>query len=283
MKYILIFLGMFWSLSSHGQQKDTLKEHSVWIDFVQDVEYPAFNKELLLEIQGDTVAGYAFLAKSLTPKETVILISGYPGNDNNFDLAQAIRRGGKNVVHFNHRGAWGSQGKYYYSSCLEDVSELIAYLNQEEVAESLRIAPNQFILLGRSYGGGIALITGSQNEAVKKIIAISSTNYGEIMKRYTNLEDLQGFKRYMKKQVMINTNIDVFLQELLDKQETFNVLTYQEDLKHKQVLIIEDSSKNQDWIKQIEHAESVLLESDHNFIDKRIQLTNLIVDWIGAN
>ena len=243
-------------------------------------EIPAFNRELIIDIDGDSIAGYALIASGITPKETVLLVAGYPGNDNNFDIAQAIRRSGKNVIHFNHRGAWGSQGEYNYSNCLEDIEKLIVYFSQPNVADDLRINPKIFTLLGRSYGGGIALIQGSQIPAVQKIIAISSVNYGVIMEKYHKLEELSGFKKYMKKQVMMNTHIDRFLQELLDNKKAYNIITYKEQLAKKKVLLIEDSDKNQNWISQLDKTEFIVLESDHNFIDKRIELTNLIVDWL---
>ena len=243
-------------------------------------EFPAFNRELIIDIKSDSIAAYALIASGESLKETVILIAGYPGNDNNFDIAQAIRRQGKNVIHFNHRGAWGSQGNYTYSNCLEDIRALIKYLSQDDLSEKLRINPNEFILLGRSYGGGIALLEGSQIDAVKKIIAISSVNYGVIMENYESLEDLTNFKKYMKKQIMIQTNIDDFLQEMLDNKSKFNIVNYKDALKDKKVLLIEDSKKNEDWIKELETAEYLLMESDHNFIDKRLDLTNLIINWI---
>ena len=148
------------------------------------------------------------------------------------------------------------------------------------MAESLRININKFTLIGRSYGGGIALITGSQIPVVKKIIAISSVNYGPIMEKYNSVDELDGFKRYMRKQFMMKHNIDDFLQELLDNKEEFNILTYSEELKYKQVLFIEDSNKNEDWIKQIEDSEYIVIESDHNFVNERKELVRVVLDWL---
>jgi len=49
-------------------------------------------------------------------------------------------------------------------------------------------------------------------------------------------------------------------------------LSYKKPLANKKVLIIEDSAKNNGWIEKLEKAESIILKSDHNFIDKRIEL-----------
>jgi len=242
---------------------------------------PAFNKELIIPIGEDSIAAYALIAQGDSYKETIILIQGYPGNDTNFDIAQELRSDGRNVILFNHRGAWGSQGIYSYSNCLQDVQEVIRYLSKHSLANELRIDTDEFILIGRSYGAGIALIQGSQIEAVKKIISISATNYGEIMMGYQSLEELGSFKRYMQKQIMINHNIDSFLQELLDYKEEYNIVNYADQLQNKKVLHIEDSTKNESWIKQLEHSTYIVIDSDHNFVAERTKLKGSIINWLN--
>lgn len=244
--------------------------------------YPPFNRELIIDIDSDSIAGYAMLAAGDHPKETIILVPGYPGNDTNFDLAIDMRAEGFNVIIFNHRGAWGSQGLYSYSNCLEDIDYLIEYLSQQEVSETLHIDTGKFTLVGRSFGGGIALIQGSQNDQIKRIVALTSVNYGDLMKNYSSLDELGGFKNYMLKQVMMNHNIDLFLQELLDNQEAYDIGHYNAQLSQKDILIIEDSDKNMEWIETLNNATTVVLDSDHNFIDKREELSQIIIKWLTS-
>ena len=263
--------------------QEVKQNNAAFTDFENNPDYPAFNEEMIFTIAGDTVAGYGFIANGKALKETIILAHGFPGNDNNFDVAQAIRRTGKNVIHFNYRGSWGSQGNYLYTNGLDDIDGIIKYLSIPENAKRLRIRTDDFTLLGRSYGGGIALIQGSKNEQVKKIIAVSSANYGDRLAPYTTLDDLVAYKKYMAKQIMINVDINTFLQEMLDNKDRFNVVTYKDLLKEKKVLIIEDSDRNMNWISQLENIELVNIESGHNFIDKRIKMTNTIINWLNNN
>ena len=265
------------------QTKEKKTESNAFLDFENDPEAPALNRELLIPILGDTVAGYAFIANGPEPKETVILAHGFPGNDNQFDLAQSIRRVGKNVIHFNYRGTWGSQGELLYSNELEDLDEVINYLCLPENAEKLRIRTDGFTILGRSYGGGLALIAGSQNDKVKRIISISGTNYGEIVKTYDHIDSISFFRPYMKRQVMINVDLDAFLQDMIDNKERFNVVTHKEALSKKEVLIIEDSDRNLGWIEQLEGIELVNLPSDHGFVNRRIQMIETVVEWLNSD
>ncbi|MDN5200252.1 hypothetical protein QQ008_02745 [Fulvivirgaceae bacterium BMA10] len=258
----------------------TQAQHRAFSDFENDPDHPAFNEELIFTIKRDTVAGYAFIANGREPKETVILVHGFPGNDNNFDVAQSIRRTGKNVIHFHYRGAWGNQGEYLYSHSLEDIDGVIHYLSDTANAKRLRIDTNSFTLLGRSYGGGIALIQGSINDKVKRIIAISSGNYGERLKDISSIQEIPGYKTYTNRQFMLNIDTDKFLQELIDKKDQYNILTYKDQLKKKDVLIIEDSDRNDSWINQLENIKVVKIKSGHSFIDRRIEMINTLIDWL---
>lgn len=241
---------------------------------------PAFNKEYIIDIHGDSIAAYVLVAKGELKKETAILIKGYPGNDNNFDLAHELRINGLNVILFDHRGAWGSQGKYSYLNCLEDINEIIQNFSEPSISNELRINSQKFTLIGRSFGGGVALISGSQNNQVKKIIAISSVNYGQIMESYKTLKELSSFKNYMKKQIMINHDIEKFLQEMLDNKTEFNITNYKLDLSHKQILIIENTDKNDAWINQLDNIEYRNFISDHNYTSQRKEMINEITKWI---
>jgi len=252
-------------------------------DFTNDSDSPAFNEEMLINIKGDTIAGYAFIANKENLKETIIMVHGLPGNDNQFDIAQSIRRTERNVIHFNYRGSWGSDGDFSYSNCLEDVNEVIKYLSNAENSKRLRIDTTAFVLLGRSYGGGIALIEGSNNEKVKKIIAISSMNAGSDTHPIHDLSKLSRWKKYLSKQVMLNVTPTVFLQEIFDHKEAYDILTYKDLLKKKKVLIIEDTQNNQNWIKLLENIDFKMIESDHSFISNRIELTNTLIEWLNNN
>lgn len=252
-------------------------------DFTNDSDFPAFNEEMIINIKGDSIVAYAFIANGENVKETIIMIHGLPGNDNQHDIAQSIRRTGKNVIHFNYRGSWGSEGDFLYSNSLEDVNEVIKYLSNTENSKKLRIDTNAFVVLGRSYGGGIALIQGSNNDRVKKIIAISSMNAGSDTHPIHDLSKLSRWKKYLNKQVMLNVIPAVFLQEIFDNKEKYDVLTYKNQLKKKKTLLIEDTENNQNWIKLLENVDCKMIKSDHNFISNRIELTNVIIEWLNKN
>ena len=113
--------------------------------------YPAISEEITITI--------GMLAAGKEKKETVILLHGLPGNERNLDLAQELRRNGRNVVYFNYRGAWGSQSEFLYSNCIEDVRKVMDFFSTPENSDKYRVQLNSFILFGHSMGGGLALLS----------------------------------------------------------------------------------------------------------------------------
>jgi len=49
---------------------------------------------MIINVKGDSIAAYSFIANGDGPKETVLILHGLPGNDNQFDIARSISRTG---------------------------------------------------------------------------------------------------------------------------------------------------------------------------------------------
>jgi uncharacterized protein len=72
---------------------------------------------------------------------TVSLLHGFPGNERNLDLAQAIRPSGWNVLFFDYRGSWGTSGAFTFAHTMEETTTAIAYLRDSANATRLHIDP----------------------------------------------------------------------------------------------------------------------------------------------
>lgn len=75
----------------------------------------------------------------------VIMLHGFPGSARNDDIAHALCRIGCVVMVPHHRGAWGSEGKYLITHCIEDARNLVDY------ARAMRFAADIMWMPGISY------------------------------------------------------------------------------------------------------------------------------------
>lgn len=87
----------------------------------------------------------------------VLLFHGFPGSARNDDLAHALCRAGCVVITPHHRGAWGSEGSYLPSHCVEDAVNLANYVRSPDFCRIYKTAPDRVFLVGHSMGGNTVL------------------------------------------------------------------------------------------------------------------------------
>ena len=87
-----------------------------------DAEFPPSLAEIEFVVDAARLNGIVYEAQGAGPHPTVVLLHGFPGNEQNLDLAQAIRRASWNVVFFHYRGAWSSGGLFSFEGVLADVA-----------------------------------------------------------------------------------------------------------------------------------------------------------------
>ena len=128
-----------------------------------DKVHPATMETMQIPSHGSLLNALVYEAAGAGPHGTVVLLHGFPGNERNLDLAQAIRRDGWNVLFFNYRGSWGTPGTFSFTHSIEDTQAALAYLRDPATAAKLRVDPARIVLMGHSMGGMIALYTAAHD------------------------------------------------------------------------------------------------------------------------
>jgi pimeloyl-ACP methyl ester carboxylesterase len=78
-----------------------------------------------LPSHGSMLNALMYEAAGVGPHGTVVLLHGFPGNEKDLDLAQAVRRDGWNVLYFDYRGSWGSPGAFSFQHSVEDAQSAV--------------------------------------------------------------------------------------------------------------------------------------------------------------
>lgn len=82
-----------------------------------------------------------YTAAGSGPHPTVLLLHGLPGNEQNIDLAQAVRRLGWNVLTIHYRGSWGGPGIFSFEHCLEDAAAALDWIRDRAEDAALKRIP----------------------------------------------------------------------------------------------------------------------------------------------
>jgi len=151
---------------------------SIIVNAKSSGEYPPSTTELTINSYGNRMTGFIYIAEGKGPHPTVLLLHGYPGNEKNLDVAQALRKDGWNVLFFHYRGAWGSEGEFTFRNAEQDVQVVLQYLSKKENSERLRVDRDFISTVGHSMGGHMAIAGILDNPIVKCSVAWDGANLG---------------------------------------------------------------------------------------------------------
>ncbi|GGS65853.1 alpha/beta hydrolase family protein [Nonomuraea spiralis] len=141
-----------------------------------DPGFPATTPAVTFDSGGARLLGVLHVPAGPGPHPVVVLLHGFPGNERNFDLAQALRRAGYAGLVFHYRGSWGVGGTYSWTHVLEDSAAVVAGLRG--LAAAHRLDPGRLAVVGHSLGGFAALMTAAADPSVKAVASAAGFDLG---------------------------------------------------------------------------------------------------------
>jgi pimeloyl-ACP methyl ester carboxylesterase len=141
-----------------------------------DRAQPAAMEAFVLPSHGSGMNAVLYLASGARPHPTLLLLHGFPGNEQNLDLAQAARRAGWNVLTFHYRGSWGSGGDFSFLGAAEDTHAALAFLEDPANDARYRIDPKRIAVAGHSMGGYMAADAAADDPRVVGLFLIDPWN-----------------------------------------------------------------------------------------------------------
>ena len=268
---------------------------SVTADPPRDADHPAASSELLIPSHGSELNALIYMAARAGPHPTVILLHGIPGNEQNLDLAQAIRRSGWNVLTLHYRGSWGSQGKFSVGHSIEDGDSAIAFIRQPEIAAKYNIDTTRIVLGGHSMGGLVTAAHARHDPALLGAFLIDAWNAGRTGAGLAPLGKEELHKRAAENfndfgHSLQGATPDSTAAELIPHKSDWNFQDWAPQLAKRPLLVIGASHANGEENHKLAAAvasaggtvEDYTLDSDHSFQDHRIALESIVVTWLNS-
>jgi pimeloyl-ACP methyl ester carboxylesterase len=290
-----ICLSWFWGFTALGQPTTSAPDPVTSDPTTFDSAFPATSVGLAITSSGAPMNALAYLAQGNGPHPTVLLLHGFPGYDSNFDVAQAIRRAGWNVLMFHYRGSWGSGGDFSFGNVLEDVGAVLAYMRDPANAQRLRADPNDIVLIGHSLGGFAALTVGARDPNIRSIASISGWDVGLAGER---AEANQQYRDRLLKFYQTTTALkvpapDSMIKDWIAASSEWQLIKRADQLSKKSVLLVGASKDTtapmaQNYVPLVQALRAnksdglseVVLDTDHLYSDQRIALTRAVVSWL---
>ena len=221
----------------------------------------------------------------------VIMLHGFPGSARNDDISHALCRIGCVVIVPHHRGAWGSQGKYLITHCVEDAVNLAQYAHSPDFLEKFNVHPEQIFLLGHSMGGNSSLNAGKQLDFIRGLIMLAPYDPTVYLKL--------GKEAYIKAllnegKILKSDGIDSIYEDIVLNKENLAFPNAFDGVKDKNILIFaakyDTVSNNEEMIlplwKKLEANKTAAIQKlieypvQHGLLGRRILMIREIAEFI---
>jgi uncharacterized protein len=261
---------------------------ALYSDPVPDKLHPA-RMEVLHIPSGDVaINGVAYLAAGAGPHPTLVLCHGWPGNEKNLDLAQAVRRAGWNVVTFNYRGSWGSPGRFRFAQNPEDAKAVLAYLRDPSTAAKFGVDPKRLAIMGHSMGGWVTAMVAGQDDGLIGAGLISAANMG-----FMRGLDREAIAKMAagNAETLADTSPETMADELIANRDAFDFLKAAPGLARRPLLVL---SSDDGLAPQTDALIAAIGKSggnrvtryhaatDHSWSDHRIDLAAHVIRWLQS-
>ncbi len=252
----------------------------------RDTAHPARMEVLHIPSGGVEINGVAYVASGAGPHPVLVLCHGWPGNEKNLDLAQAVRRAGWTVVTFNYRGSWGSPGDFHFAQVPQDAAAVLAWVRRPEVAAKLGLDPARLVIGGHSMGGWATAMVAANDPALKGAILISAANMGAV--GTIPRADLVALAAESAESLN-NTSPAQMADELAAGSAAFNALAGAPGLARVPLLVLTSDDglapSAAALVAAVRQAGSsrvttAHVATDHSWSDRRIALQTRVIDWL---
>lgn len=259
-------------------------------DFVQndpprDPAHPARSEVLHIPSTGLEINGLAYIASGQGVHPTLVICHGWPGNEKNLDLAQAVRRAGWNAITFNYRGSWGSPGEFHFTQVSEDAAAVVAWLRRPEVAAKLGVDPHRIAMAGHSMGGWGTARAAALDSTLLGAILIAPADMGSLGK----MSRADVVKAAAADAETLVTSPEKMADELIAQSDAFAltrtapglakipvlVLTADDGLAPSAGALVAAIRAHGGTRVQTQH-----FATDHSWNDSRLALERTIISWL---
>lgn len=253
----------------------------------RDAAHPAGMAVLHIPSGGVAINGIAYTAAGAGPHPILVLFHGWPGNEKNLDLAQAVRRAGWTVVTLNYRGSWGSPGRFSFAGNLEDARAALFYLRDPANAAALRADPARIVIGGHSMGGWVTAMIAARDGRLAGAILISAANMGAAgrIPRPALIEIARG-----NSETLAGVTPETMADELRANADAFDWTAVAAGLRRAPLLVLSSGDGLAPQTDALVAAvrsgggsrvSAVHVVTDHGWSDRRIRLQNEVIAWLA--
>jgi pimeloyl-ACP methyl ester carboxylesterase len=262
-----------------------------------DTSRPASFTEIAVPSHGEQMFGVFYSAAGAGPHPTVLLLHGFPGYEQNLDLAQAIRRAGWSVLAVHYRGSWGVHGSFSLAHAMEDSDAMVAFLRDPAIDRKYAIDPRRIVIVGHSMGGYMAASAAAHNPNVLGAVMIGTWDITAPVRAFVPKDraaaiaalDAQRMADPADFLPLSGYTLHDLTAEIYDHRSSWDLVHFVPALASRPLLLLTADDGSGPGTARLAQSlrnagdtrvQTVYTPTDHSFSDHRIYLESLVVGWL---
>lgn len=201
--------------------------------------------------EGIELNTYIYQAEGEDLKPTLIWCHGNPGGKEKggSEFAIELNKRGINVVRFNYRGLWGTEGTYTPGNSSRDLTSVLDFLLADENGEKFGVDTSRIIVGGYSHGSNITIVTAMHDERIREIVLLGLADFSYLSRESFNPHNagMRKFLQEVKDTIWGDANTgpgkyardyDQYVFDILFNNYKYDFVAQAEKLKDKRLFII---------------------------------------------
>ena len=270
---------------------------AVVADPIRDPVHPADMAAFTVPTGGVRVNALMYLASGDQPHPTMLFLHGFPGNETNIDLMQAVRRAGWNVLKINYRGSWGSPGKFSFAAARADGEAAVAFLNDPANVAKYHIDTSRIVVAGHSMGGFMAADASAADTRVAGTVLIDAWDIGKDKAAIASAAARKAAIRGMTPDTvpLAGTSATLLVKEIETDSAKLDLEALTARVANRPLLLIGAEHAGAPTTRKLAAAArsaqaqnspkgaltETYMDTDHSFSDSRIALEAEVIRWLG--
>ncbi|MGI4881173.1 MAG: alpha/beta hydrolase family protein [Janthinobacterium lividum] len=258
-----------------------------------DTAHPAAMAAFTIPSGGAMLNAVMYTAAGAGLHPTLLLFHGFPGNEQNLDLAQAARRAGWNVLTLHYRGSWGSGGTFSFAHCVEDGANAVAFVRQPATIARFGIDPRRIAIAGHSMGGIVAARAAAGDPRIIGTFLIDPADLAADGRSFADPGQREDFLTGEVRGDMpplAGTSEAAIMDEVAHAGPSLDLVATMPALAGRPLALIgatrgigamAAAAATAARSAGATHLEAVTLPTDHSFSDMRIALAGRLVAWLA--
>ncbi|MDH2130351.1 alpha/beta fold hydrolase [Sphingobium yanoikuyae] len=223
---------------------------------------------------------------------TLLLLHGFPGNEQNLDLAQAARRAGWNVLTLHYRGSWGSPGIFSFTNAAEDAFNALLFLEEASTVAKYRIDTSAIVVAGHSMGGFMAAEAAAAEPRVAGLFLIDPWDPAQTVASLATPQGEAGWKAEVAGDLppLSGASYESLTAEIKGDTQKFDLGRKLVGYGRRPLTIIGAERGIGAMARKVgadaqsanPNSRLMVWPTDHSFSDKRIALADVLVRFLAG-